>query len=400
MDRPFDPATDLVFTKPDTVVRMLDIGLGKPKVSPIALAGPFPMFSEKAAKAMAHELMAEEVIEKCKYGNDTMSFQLRGACPGLATYSHEAWTHPETLRIISEILQVDVTPVMPFEIACVNVHLGGDERERNSIIYPHKDSYPFVCIVMLSGTFSMTGGMLDLVTGTGEIMKTSKMSRVGPHKNLSGSRVQHIVLQGSAIILQGRYIDHYVPYCADKRITVVTSFRPSSPFLPDDTRLTTVRSISDIRLYREFFEYREGIAIKRMERAIEILSERISEGFLNFLHELIAFYQQTREGLVGEGKVDSVPPQNPDSPVSRSKSLTNPHSGLAPKLKNMLRFMMEISNFQLGELYECNIQDLVDFIADQERQLKRIRKLFWTPAEGKMDAATDMAMDTDAEETM
>ena len=48
---------------------------------------------------------------------------------------------------------------------------------------------------------------------------------------------------------------------------MVTSFRPRSPTLPDDTVLTTVRAVSDLQeLYFQFSEYR-----------LEILEERIRE---------------------------------------------------------------------------------------------------------------------------
>ena len=71
------------------------------------------------------------------------------------------------------------------------------------------------------------------------------------------------------MVLQGRHIEHQALRAlgATERITMVTSFRPRSPTLPDDTVLTTVRAVSNLQeLYFQFSEYR-----------LEILEERIRE---------------------------------------------------------------------------------------------------------------------------
>lgn len=77
------------------------------------------------------------------------------------------------------------------------------------------------------------------------------------------------VFQGCAVVLQGRYIEHMALRAlgSTERITMVTSFRPRTPSVPDDTVLTTVRAISDLsELYFQFGEYR-----------LEMLEERIRE---------------------------------------------------------------------------------------------------------------------------
>jgi hypothetical protein len=78
---PFNPETHLIFSKPSTVLGLSDIGLDRHGVSPVAFAGPFPMFSEDAVVQMELELLSEQVMKKCKYESDPMSFVLRGACP-------------------------------------------------------------------------------------------------------------------------------------------------------------------------------------------------------------------------------------------------------------------------------------------------------------------------------
>ena len=71
------------------------------------------------------------------------------------------------------------------------------------------------------------------------------------------------------MILQGRYIEHQALHALGmtERISMVTSFRPRSVNMPDDTVLRTVRPTSDLgELYHQFAEYR-----------LEILEERIRQ---------------------------------------------------------------------------------------------------------------------------
>jgi len=73
--------------------------------------------------------------------------------------------------------------------------------------------------------------------------------------------------KGNAVILQGRYIEHQALRAlgGSERITMVTSFRPRSPHVKDDSVLHTVRAVSDLsELYGGYTEYR-----------LEILEERI-----------------------------------------------------------------------------------------------------------------------------
>lgn len=52
----------------------------------------------------------------------------------------------------------------------------------------HNDSYPFVCVLMLSDCTDMVGGETALQTGTGEVLKVR-----GP-------------TMGCAVVMQGRFI--------------------------------------------------------------------------------------------------------------------------------------------------------------------------------------------------
>jgi hypothetical protein len=154
----------------------------------------------------------------------------------------------------------------------------------------HKDSYPFVCVLMLSDCTDMVGGETALRTGTGEILKVR-----GPGI-------------GCAVVLQGRYILHQALRAlgAKERITSVTSFRPRSPFLRDDTVLTTVRPISDLsQLYYGFGEYRLEIMEERIRAKIKHLRDTRRAGKKHdtkamkaFLEEQIAFLTHTDHEIV------------------------------------------------------------------------------------------------------
>ncbi|KAG7113537.1 Putrescine oxidase like protein [Verticillium longisporum] len=74
-------------------------------------------------------------------------------------------------------------------------------------------------------------------------------------------------MQGTAIVLQGRYIEHQAlkAFGGSERITMVTSFRAKSPFVKDESVLTGVRGISNVSdLYMQYTEYRLEILMDRI----------------------------------------------------------------------------------------------------------------------------------------
>jgi hypothetical protein len=115
-----------------------------------------------------------------------------------APFAFQFWTSPEILRIVSDLAGVALIPVMDHEICHTNVQLGpeglqgientpvdppgpppgyqqkqrGDDGVTASAIVPwHRDSYPFVCFVMLSDTSAMTGGETEIRKGDGTTVK-------------------------------------------------------------------------------------------------------------------------------------------------------------------------------------------------------------------------------------
>lgn len=87
--------------------------------------------------------------------------------------------------------------------------------------------------------------------------------------------------QGNAVILQGRYIEHQALRAlgTTERISMVTSFRPRSAHVKDDTVLSTVRAISDLpELYFQYTEYRLEIMEERIRAHLKEVRDRKRAG--------------------------------------------------------------------------------------------------------------------------
>ncbi|KAF2198150.1 hypothetical protein GQ43DRAFT_434532 [Delitschia confertaspora ATCC 74209] len=181
---------------------------------------------------------------------------------------HLDFSPPPTVIMMKDIgfaEDLGVSPVaMDYEISHVNFSVKTDEQTKKElaavggnvmddkpVVGWHNDSYPFVCVLMLSDCTGMVGGETALKTANGEILKVR-----GPQ-------------EGYAVVLQGRYIVHQAlpALGAKERITAVTSFRPRDPLIKDDSVLNTVRATSDLsELYHDYADYR-----------LEILEARIRE---------------------------------------------------------------------------------------------------------------------------
>jgi hypothetical protein len=94
---------------------------------------------------------------------------------------HAAWKDPATLSIVSKIAGIDLIPMYDYEIGNINISVNdpADVAKRTAtqsdddlpVTKWHNDSYPFVCVVMMSDASNMLGGETALQTGSGEIMK-------------------------------------------------------------------------------------------------------------------------------------------------------------------------------------------------------------------------------------
>ncbi len=111
---------------------------------------------------------------------------------------YDAFHHPKTLEIISKIAGVELIPQMSYEIGHVNIsvksereandELAAVEKERGGhaendgisecpwrddkpVVGWHNDSYPFVCVTMLSDCTKMVDGETALRTADGNVVK-------------------------------------------------------------------------------------------------------------------------------------------------------------------------------------------------------------------------------------
>lgn len=102
------------------------------------------------------------------------------------------------------------------------------------------------------------------------------------------------------MILQGRYIEHQALRAlgTTERISMVTSFRPRSPKVRDDTVLTTVRPISDLgALYHQFAEYRLEILEERVRQQLKELRDSGAAGRRVPTKRLKAFFTEQERFL-------------------------------------------------------------------------------------------------------
>ncbi|KAL2833433.1 hypothetical protein BDW59DRAFT_169101 [Aspergillus cavernicola] len=318
----FDPFKHLNHTPPSKVYSMEELGYPEScGVSPNGVSEPFPLFSAEAIQQMRKEVLSDEVFAKWKYSSELAQCQLRGYAADCAPFIYDTWKHPETLAIISKIAGVDLVPAMDFEIGHVNLAVYSEEEKNKAlnemvekanratdegvsgcpwedddpIVDWHTDSYPFVCVTMLSDCTGMIGGETALRKGNGEVVKVR-----GPQ-------------MGYAVILQGRYIEHRALRAlgGSERISMVTSFRPRASLIKDDTVLTTVRPISDLgELYLQFAEYRFEMLQDRLRDANKLMrdQQRARRPFdtlrlKQFIREQIEFLEHMDKEIVQDDKV-------------------------------------------------------------------------------------------------
>lgn len=281
----FDPTQHLTSSTNQTMPKTISMEeIGYPKgtgISDIAVSMPFKLFSNEAIQQMRREIFQPEVMENCSFSSNIAACQLRGYAKKYAPFTYEAWTHPDTLALISKIAGTDLRVWGDYEIAHINLSVKTDEQTEEEVtainrqkrmraedegiqdcpweddkpvVGWHRDAYAFVCVLMMSDCTNMVGGETALRTPDGRTIKVR-----GPQ-------------EGCAVVLQGRYIDHQALRAlgSKERITAVTSFRPRSPVINDDTCLTSVRPISDrSELYYDFLENNLDDAIAALTRLKE-----------------------------------------------------------------------------------------------------------------------------------
>ncbi|CAK9439158.1 uncharacterized protein LODBEIA_P33820 [Lodderomyces beijingensis] len=275
-------------------ITMAQLGHGsKPnQISPIGVSDPFPLFTQEAVDIMRSEvLQRDNFLKYARYSfNSTSGLDsvVRGYvktegvvnCP----FIYQAWTHPTTTELVSRMAGVDLDVIMDYEIAQVNVSMRDQDTvieevkkvERSmsegsseipAVVGWHHDSYPFVCVLMLSETTNMIGGETSLrmghdISGGGDGNMFGKVAVVpGPQR-------------GSACVLQGRLIEHIAPapQGVSERITMVTSYRARGASLPDTSVLGTVKpEVNFGSRYNEFYQEWIGYRADLMKDKLDLI---------------------------------------------------------------------------------------------------------------------------------
>lgn len=191
----FNAEKHLSYSPPSNILQMKDLGQSPTELSSVASTEPFPLLSYDAVLQHRREIFSDDVLDNCLHYTRPGSVQIRGMAPRYASFIHEFWHSPEVLKIISENAGVDLIPAMDYEIGHANVQLGpgGLQAVRNTPVEPptateeaiaefekekpsvravtdqtkpiiewHRDSHPFVCVVMLSDARHMVGGETEL----------------------------------------------------------------------------------------------------------------------------------------------------------------------------------------------------------------------------------------------
>ncbi|KAE8377134.1 hypothetical protein BDV26DRAFT_305073 [Aspergillus bertholletiae] len=297
----FDPKKHVNFQPPKRIYTMEEIGLEGQGISPHAGSEPFSLFTEEAIKQMRAEIFSDEVLADCQYSSTFNKHMVRGMGPARAPFTYDAWNNPEVLARISEVAGIDLIPSVDFEIANINISINNNttqivpEQQVTSndelpAVAWHYDSFPFVCVTMLSDCTGMVGGETALRTSSGDIMKVR-----GP-------------AMGTAVVLQGRYIEHQALKALGgrERISMVTCFRPKDPLVRDETVLVGVRGISDLsQLYTQYTEYRlelleERLRLKQKEERRRVEAKRPFDiaDIRQFLKEQKAFLESMLEEII------------------------------------------------------------------------------------------------------
>lgn len=285
LDVKFDPEIHLAFSQDVFAstkrLTMKELQINEPNaISEIGGTNPFPLFTEEAVQIMRAQFLRQSVFEK--YGRisnysmgDETSVQVRGyarACP----FIYQAWTHPKTLAIISKMAGVDLEIIFDYEIAHANVTLqskqkAAEERKKfdqtpqydpasDAIVSWHNDSYPFVCVLMLSDAQGMVNGETVIRKGNGEVAKI-------PDPKL-----------GWACVLQGRYIRHFASRAigGTERITHVTSFKARDVWQRDDSFFGhIIPEVHYVTQYNQFYPDYASYRATYIAKQCEALSKEV-----------------------------------------------------------------------------------------------------------------------------
>ncbi|GAB1198195.1 hypothetical protein APSETT444_007504 [Aspergillus pseudonomiae] len=239
---PFDAEKHVNFKFPQRIITMKDIGLEGVGITSTAISEPFTLFTVEAIRQMRAEIFSRQVLEKYQVGSDLATNMIRAG--------------------------IELVPAMDVDIGHVNISVRDDaattsapdsDADDKVAFEWHSDSYTFVCVTMLSDCAGMIGGETVIRTGTGKVLKFR-----GP-------------AMGTAVIMQGRYIEHQAleAFGGRERISMVTSLRPKSPFVRDETSIRPLLPITPRNtLYYQYVEYRLENLEERVRHQLKVIRQQ------------------------------------------------------------------------------------------------------------------------------
>ncbi|KAJ5692262.1 hypothetical protein N7462_001685 [Penicillium macrosclerotiorum] len=313
----FDPAIHLHYVCPQKHFTMRELLLPQSETaSPIAGTVPFPLLSAQGVRAYRRAMFHPEVLNHCASSPFPGTLVLRNAVQH-SKFIRDFWTHPETLSAVSRAAGLPLEVIMPTEIGHTNIQVDGltisemksnlqfepsnqkielsledrmyDPLKDDTAIIPwHYDSYPYVCVLMLSETDGMIGGETYIKRGDGTAQR------------IEGPQIGH------AVVLQGGEVEHLAARAkgVKERISTITSYRSKVPATYDSSFMTNIRPYADLdALYPEWIKYRlqkskDEIShfIKRIEEQPKLASDR--QGLDDLISKQIAYLQHTSRQIV------------------------------------------------------------------------------------------------------
>ncbi|KAJ5720092.1 hypothetical protein N7493_006970 [Penicillium malachiteum] len=233
----FNPNKHLIFQPPKGITTMKEIGLE----------------GREAIKQIQSEVFSEAVLRDCQYSSSFTKNMVRGMGRERAPFTCDAWSSEELRRIVSSVADIDLDQAFDYEKANINIALNEGS----------------------------------------EVFTDVKVQRK-PETSAFGWHFDSFPICGTAVIMQGRYIEHQAlkAFGGLERISMVT---------PSDRGI--YRNWSE--LYHGFTEYRlelleEPLRLKMKEEQKRVDSRRpfnITD-MTAFLKEQISFMQATVAELI------------------------------------------------------------------------------------------------------
>lgn len=300
----FNPDIHLAYDSNQILKKMTfkDLNIDKthvPIITETASVEPFNLFTKDAIDLMKYEVFGNEQLIR-KYGRlsstgsntSALDINVSGFVED-APFCKSAWSHPETLKIFSSLMGIDLFTPHTFSKGHINASFTPRPRDTpppvidNSIDYEalkkkqnqngdipsslnwHYDSVPVVCVMMLSSPPNMIGGETAIRDGEENVIRVENPT------------------EGQGTLLQARVIKHIAtkPLNNVDRISYVISLHPKDPNIHDSTVATSERpgavaTFTNNRFYPHFVNYR----MDRIKQRMELYQNKLMQGYKTGAH--------------------------------------------------------------------------------------------------------------------